>query len=93
MQSFLGEEFIESVFDVCEKEGTEDGLTLTEVKERHCLDYLTTTIGLLDDNIAVGFEAIDENGDGLVSKQESFNAFNAIDRDCNDHFDSNCNDD
>ena len=67
-------------------------MTLTEVKERHCLDYLTTTIGLLDDNIARGFEAIDENGDGLVSKQESFNAFNAIDRDCNDHFDSNCND-
>ena len=42
--------------------------------ERHCLDFLTATIGMLDDNVARDFEAIDENGDGLVSKQESFNA-------------------
>ena len=58
------------------------------------MEHLTSTLGMLDENIAEkNFEAIDEDGDGLVSKQESFNAFNAIDRDCNDHFDSNCNDD
>ena len=68
------EDFIESVFDTCDEEETEEGLTLTEVKERHCLDYLTITIGMLDDNIERVFEAIDENGDGFVSKQESFNA-------------------
>ena len=67
-------DFIESVFDTCDEEETEEGLTLTEVKERHCLDYLTITIGMLDDNIERVFEAIDENGDGFVSKQESFNA-------------------
>ena len=68
------EDFIESVFDTCDEEGFEEGLTLTEVKERHCLDYLTITIGMLDDNVERVFEAIDENGDGFVSKQESFNA-------------------
>ena len=29
---------------------------------------------MLEDNIARVFEAIDENGNGFVSKQESFNA-------------------
>ena len=29
---------------------------------------------MLDDNVERVFEAIDENGDGFVSKQESFNA-------------------
>ena len=67
------EDFIESVFDTCDEEGFEEGLTLTEVKERHCLDYLTITIGMLDDNVERVFEAIDENGDGFISKQESFN--------------------
>ena len=71
---FLGAYFIDSVFDICDGEGTEEGLTLIKVKERHCLDFLTTTIGMLEDNIARVFEAIDENGNGFVSKQESFNA-------------------
>ena len=48
------------------------------MKERHCMEHLTTLLGMLDENIANDFEAIDENGDGFVSKQESFKA---IDRD------------
>ena len=69
----LGVDIIESVFDICDEEGTEEGLTLLEVKKTHCMDHLTATLGMLDESIARNFEAIDEDGDGLVSKQESFN--------------------
>ena len=73
---------IESVFDVCDEKETEEGLTLSEVKESHCMNHLTTVLGMLEENIAKDFEAIDENGDGLVSKQESFQAYQnlAMDR-------------
>ena len=65
------------MFDICDEEGSEEGLTLLEVKKTHCMDHLTAMIGILDENIARNFEAIDEDGDSLVSKQE---CFNAIDR-------------
>ena len=45
------------------------------------MDFLRTALGILDENIARDFEAIDENGDGLVSKQESFKALQALDVD------------
>ena len=38
------------------------------------MEHLTTLLGMLYENIAKNFETIDENGDGFVSKQESFNA-------------------
>ena len=40
------------------------------------MDHLTNVFGMLVEDIARGFQAnaIDENGDGLVSKLESFNA-------------------
>ena len=46
------------------------------------MNHLTTVFGMLEDNIAKDFEAIDGNGDGLVSKQESFQAYQnlAMDR-------------
>ena len=49
-------------------------MTLTEVQERGCMEHLTALLGMLDENIANDFEAIDENGDGFVTKQESFKA-------------------
>ena len=42
------------------------------------MEHLTTLLGMLDENIEKDFEAIDENRDGYVSKQESFKA---MDRD------------
>ena len=42
------------------------------------MNFLTTAFGMLDEDIAKDFEAIDENGDGLISKQESFMAFQAL---------------
>ena len=54
---------------------TEDGLSLTEVKEGHCMNYLEMVLGMLDEDIDEDFKAIDENGDGLVSKEEGFKAY------------------
>ena len=45
------------------------------------MDFLRSALGILDEDIARDFEAIDENGDGVVSKQESFTAFQALDID------------
>ena len=39
------------------------------------MSHLTSLFGMLDDNVAEDFEAVDENGDGVVSKQESKDAF------------------
>ena len=80
--SYLGVDIIESVFDICDAKETEDGLSLIEVKEGHCMNYLVRVLGMLDENIEKDFKAIDENGDGLVSKEEGFKAYEkfALDR-------------
>ena len=88
----FGADIIENIFDFCNEEDTYEGLTLKEVKERHCMDHLTATLGMLDDNIARDFEAIDENGDGFVSKQESFNAYETLGMDRKGDGKSNEND-
>ena len=49
-----------------------------EVKEVHCMNYLVRVLGMLDENIEKDFKAIDENGDGLVSKEEGFKAYENI---------------
>ena len=81
----LDVDIIESVFDICDEKGSDEGLTLTEVKENQCMSHLTMVFGMLEENIARDFQAIDENGDGLVSKQEGFRAYetSGLDRDTN----------
>ena len=80
--SNLGVDIIESVFDICDVKETEDGLSLMEVKEGPCMNYLEMVLGMLDKDIDEDFKAIDENGDGLVSKEECFKAYEnfALDR-------------
>ena len=75
--SNLGVDIIESVFDICDDKETE-GLTLTEVEQEHCMSHLKLVFGILEEDIARNFEAIDENGDGLISKQESVKAYQTI---------------
>ena len=57
-------------------------MSLMEIKEVHCMNYLVRVLGMLDENIEKDFKAIDENGDGLVSKEEGFKAYEkfALDR-------------
>merc|ERR1711953_1441843 len=73
-----GEDIIDFVFDICDGKETGEGLSLTEVMENHCMHHLTETFGLLSEDVARDFEAIDENGDGLVSKQECVNAYETL---------------
>ena len=35
------------------------------------MDYLASTFGITDDNIIKNFEAVDQDGDGVASKQET----------------------
>ena len=46
------------------------------------MNYLEMVLGMLDKDIDEDFKAIDENGDGLVSKEECFKAYEnfALDR-------------
>ena len=42
------------------------------------MNHLTETFGLLSEDVARDFEAIDKNGDGLVSKQECVKAYDIL---------------
>ena len=41
------------------------------MKEIDCANFLVNTFGMLDKHIDADFEAIEKNGDGVVSKEES----------------------
>ena len=71
---------IQLVFDVCDIEKDDKGLTLDEVQEKNCMDYLTSGFGITNDNIIKEFEAVDQNGDGVASKQETSLAFENLSR-------------
>ena len=53
-------------------------MTLAEIKENDCIDFLGNTFGLLHNQIEEDFDAIDKNGDGLVSKEEGVNAYTTL---------------
>ena len=63
------------VFDVCDIEKEDQGLTLNEVQKKSCMDHLTLAFGITNDNIVKTFEAVDQNGDSVISKQETSRAF------------------
>ena len=50
-------------------------MTLAEIKENHCLDFLANTFGILHTDIEKDFATLDKNGDGVVSIGEGLNAF------------------
>ena len=48
---------------------------LDEVQEQSCMEHLTSAFGIMNENIIKGFEVVDQNGDGVVSIQETYIAF------------------
>ena len=44
------------------------------------MTYLTSGFGIPEEDIAITFEGIDENRDGLVSKEESVKAYQTLGR-------------
>ena len=79
--TFAKADIIESIFDICDQKDTGPGLTLAEVQESTCMDYLKATFGILSDNIGNDFTSIDQNGDGIVSKEETFYGCQRLGRD------------
>ena len=67
----IGINVIESVFDICDQKDSDERLTLVEMKEIDCSNFLANIFGMLHEHIDKEFEAIDKNGDGLVSKEET----------------------
>ena len=68
-------DIIDSVFHTCGWKDIEEGLTLSEVLENNCMDLF----GIQDKDIAREiFQTIDENGDGLVSKEESLKKYQTL---------------
>ena len=58
-------------------------MTLTEVKENHCVDLLAKTFGMLYTEIEKDFAALDKNGDGVVSIEEALYAYKTFGMDLN----------
>ena len=72
-------DIIDSVFDNCGGKGIEEELSLAKVMENKCMNHLTTLFGMQDKDIAKDiFQTIDENGDGLVSKEESLKKYQSL---------------
>ena len=71
----IGPNIIESVFDICDQNDSDKELSLAEMKEIDCANFLANTFGMLPEHIDKDFEAIDKNGDGVVSKEEGVDGF------------------
>ena len=81
----IGPNIIDSVFDVCNQKDSEEGLKLAEIKENDCMNFLENSFGMLHKDIDKHFEAVDKNGDGLVSKEEGVDRL--VDNSLADSFD------
>ena len=71
----MAADVIDSVFDTCGGKDTEEELTLANVLENNCMNLF----GMQDKDFARDiFQTIDENGDGLVSKEESLKKYQSL---------------
>ena len=50
-------------------------MTLAEIQENQCVDFLANMFGILYTDIEKDFVAFDKNGDGVVSMEEGLNAY------------------
>ena len=67
---FQGDGIVGAIFDSCQKETGNLGLTLEEVKTEACLNTLESLVGATNDNIDDLFNDVDINNDGLVLESE-----------------------
>ena len=76
------EMLVDGLFDACKKidPGTidNDGLSIEEVMEKPCVEFLTTVLGLDEDQIENDFKKVDTNGNGRVTLKEGHDAFNQL---------------
>ena len=73
---------VKGIFDACKKidPGTiyNDGLSIEEVMQQPCVDFLTTLLGLDEDQIKNDFNKVDTDGNGKVTLKEGRDAFNQL---------------
>ena len=73
---------IDSLFEICQSNELQVGLTLEEIMQEICLDTINQWFGLTEKEITCHnyFAAIDINNDNLVTKMEIENAVQTLDR-------------
>ena len=79
----IGSNIIESVFAICDQNLLDGGLSLVEIKESHCVEFLANAFGMLYSDIDKDFAALDKNGDSVVSEEEGLNAYKTFGIDLN----------
>ena len=77
---FLGLDPIDSLFEICQRNELQVGLTLDEINQEGCLDTLNQWFGLTEETIAQYFAAIDINNDNFITKKESQIAIQTLER-------------
>merc|ERR1712062_371948 len=71
---------IDSLFEICQRNELQVGLTLDEINQEGCLDTLSQWFGLTEGTIAQYFAAIDINNDNFITKKESQIAIQTLER-------------
>ena len=60
-------------FDICNADKADGGLTFDELHSTECQDFITSVGGEIAD-ADMDFDAVDADGNGVVSMQEFLNA-------------------
>ena len=61
---------IDAIFKSCENNGT-DGLTLTEITGEACMEIISSTFGVTEDNVEMIFKTLDQDKNQILSKNEA----------------------
>ena len=73
---------VKGLFDACKKIDPwtihNEGLSIEEVMQKPCVEFLTTLLGLDEDQIENDFKKVDTNGNGRVTLKEGHDAFNQL---------------
>ena len=72
---------VNGLFNACKKidPGTiHDGLSIVEVMQKSCVEFLTILLGLDEDQIENDFKKVDTDGNGRVTLMEGRDAFNQL---------------
>ena len=70
---------IDVIFKTCETDGT-DGLSLMEITEVACMQTLSSTFGITEDNVDKIFWKLDQDQNQIVSLTEAIKATSLLNR-------------
>ena len=70
---------IDAIFKSCEIDGA-DGLTLTEITGEACMEIISSTFGISEDNVNKIFKKLDQDKNQVISKNEATVATKLLNR-------------